>query len=180
MSRLIALCGNPGSGKSEAAKILTEEFGYAISDDGLPLREIAMDHLGLTYEQCFTQEGKLQKITLNDREWTCRQVLGEIGNAFEEKFGADIIPLMSYMGQNSSQKYVMASVRREQGRFWASKGALVIEISNYFADQSPYEFDRFNRAHVHRTIINDYKHGVDDPVLARAKLRQALIDTIGL
>jgi hypothetical protein len=180
MSRLIALCGRPGSGKSEVARILAEEFGYQIADDGLPLRKIAMDHLGLLPHQVFTQEGKLETVTLNGREWTCREILGEIGNAFEEKFGGDIIPLMTHMGQDSRQRYVMGSVRREQGRYWASKGALVVEVWNNFVEDSPFEFDRYNRAHVHQVIRNDFQKGVTDPVEALKTLRQGIVDVIGL
>lgn len=169
--RLIALCGRPGSGKTEVAKILRADYGYVISDDGLPLREIAMDHLGLTYNQCFTQEGKLEKLTLVGREWEARQVLGEIGNAFEEKFGADIIPYMSYRGQDPEQRYVMASARREQGAFWASKGALVIEVVNSYVPESKFGFDYYNPKNVHRQIHNPFDVSRHDPKLALENLR---------
>ena len=125
--RIIAFCGNPTSGKSIAAEIVSEIYGHSHLDDGLPLRKIAMAYLGLTEHQVFTQEGKLERVMLNGREWTVRQILGELGNVFEEKFGADIIPLMSLNTRAPDERLVCSAVRREQGRFWREQGALVLE-----------------------------------------------------
>lgn len=169
--RLIALCGNPGSGKSKVAEILQAEYGYEISDDGLPLRQMAMQYLGLTHDQCFTQAGKLEKLDLVGREWQARGVLGEIGNAFEEKFGGDVIPFMSYRIQDPAKSYVMGSVRREQGQFWASKGALVVEVINSYAGPSKFEFDKYNRQHVHRHLWNHFDSERHDPEISHENLR---------
>lgn len=158
MPRIIALCGNPGSGKSTAAELLQETYGYKIADDGLPLRRIAMEYFGLTEHQVFTQEGKLEQITLNGRTMTVREILGELGNAFEEKFGANIIPIMAHNIMQPDQNYVLGSVRRDQGHYWASMGGLVIEISNPDAGPSMYEFDRYSKSAVHHTILNDGLH----------------------
>src|SRR5687768_10641087 len=93
--RFIALCGNPLSGKSTAQRLLHNSLGYVPVDDGRPLRDIAVDYLGLTEAQVTTQAGKLETVSLNGRDWIVRDILGEIGNAFEEKFGGDVIPLMA-------------------------------------------------------------------------------------
>ncbi|GAA4525625.1 hypothetical protein GCM10023174_10530 [Chelativorans composti] len=153
--RIIAFCGNPTSGKSIAAEIVSEIYGHSHLDDGLPLRKIAMAYLGLTEHQVFTQEGKLERVMLNGREWTVRQILGELGNVFEEKFGADIIPLMSLNTRAPDERLVCSAVRREQGRFWREQGALVLEIINPLAGPSPYEFDYYNPAHCHAQVVND-------------------------
>lgn len=158
MPRIVALCGNPLSGKSTAAELLRDTYGYEIVDDGLPLRKIAMDYFGLTEAQVFTQEGKLEVVSLNGRDMTAREILGEIGNAFEEKFGADIIPLMAYNTMRPDQHYVLGSVRREQGHFWSDKGGVVIEIENPDAEVSRYEFDRYSKAAIHHTVLNDGLH----------------------
>ncbi len=155
LPRLIALCGNPKSGKSTAQSLLANMFNYMPVDDGKPLREIAQKYLGLTYNQVYTQDGKLETVRLNGRDWTCREVLGEIGNAFEEKFGGDIIPIMSFNLMEPGQRYVLGSVRREQGLYWARKGAMVIEMINPDAAPSPYEFDRYSTEPVYCQIIND-------------------------
>jgi hypothetical protein len=178
LPRLIALCGNPGSGKTTAAEILRDEYGYEIADDGLPLRQIAMKYMGLTEHQVFTQEGKLEKVELNGRTWTVREILGEIGNAFEEKFGGDIIPMMTHATLNPNKRYVMGSVRREQGFYWKREGALIIEVVNPAAPPSPYEFDRFNRAPVQTTIVNDFLSACPDLKTARRALTHRIIAMI--
>ncbi|MBA8881703.1 hypothetical protein [Phyllobacterium myrsinacearum] len=151
----IALCGHPTSGKTTAAEIIGEIYGHATADDGLPLRKIAIDYLGLTQHQVFTQEGKLENVVLNGREWQVREILGEIGNAFEEKFGGDIIPLMSHNARPKEATAVFGSVRREQGKYWRDQGALVLEIVNPLAGPSKFEFDTFNPVHAHAQILND-------------------------
>ena len=155
LPQIIALCGNPGSGKSTAADLLVEAYGYELVDDGLPLRKMAMDYMGLTENQVFTQDGKLEMVELNGRTWQVREILGEIGNAFEEKFGGDVIPLMSYLQMKPGQHYVLGSVRREQGHFWADKGGIVIEIDNPEAGSSKFEFDQYSSAAVQHTVLND-------------------------
>lgn len=155
LPRMIALCGNPLSGKSTAAELLSMNYGYVVADDGLPLRKIAMDYLGLTEHQVFTQEGKLEKVVLNGREWTAREILGEIGNAFEEKFGGDIIPMMTHHARPEGEYSVFGSVRREQGHYWREAGALIIEIVNPLAGPSSYEFDYYNADYCHAQVQND-------------------------
>lgn len=154
LPNIVAFCGKPGSGKSTAGELLVENLGYEQIDDGRPMREIAIKYLGLQHYQAYTQEGKLEEIEINNRLWTCREVLGEIGNAFEEKFGGDIIPLMSYCGMEPGKRYVITSCRREQGAFWASKGGMVIEIER--RDCGPgYEFDSYNEKLCHTSISNN-------------------------
>lgn len=152
--RLIALCGKPTSGKTTVAELLRDTLAYNIADDGLPLRHIAMQHLGLTHHQCFTQEGKLEAVALNGRQWTAREVLGEIGNAFEEKFGGDIIPMMTHRSLTKTGRYVMSSCRRDQCGYWRNQGALVLEILNDDVPESPYEFDRYDPGYAHAQIAN--------------------------
>lgn len=178
LPRIIALCGNPLSGKSTAAEIIHEMFGYRLADDGLALRRIAVDYFGLTERQVFTQEGKLEKVMLGGREWTVREILGEIGNALEDRFGADIIPIMAHCAQPKDAYCVFGSVRREQGRYWREQGALVIEIRNPLAGPSPYEFDRYNPEHVHVSVDNDGLALGMTPEQARIDLRNKLITAI--
>lgn len=153
--RLIALCGKPGAGKTTAAEILRDDYDYIIADDGLPLRQIAMKYLGLTHHQCFTQEGKLERVNLNGQMWQARGVLGEIGNAFEGKFGADVIPMMTHATLSPDLNYVMGSVRREQGFYWVRHGGICVEIDNPDVAPSPFEFDTYNKEAVTHVIRND-------------------------
>jgi dephospho-CoA kinase len=93
--RIIALCGNPEAGKSEVQKILVERYGAIAIDDGWPMRDFAIRHLGLSYEDVTTQDGKAKIIELYGRKFTVRQLLGEFGNKLEELFGDDVLALMS-------------------------------------------------------------------------------------
>jgi len=179
LPRIIALCGKPRAGKSTAADLLKEIYGYEIVDDGLPLRQIAMSSLGLSETQVFTQAGKLQKVNLVGRTWSVREILGEIGNAFEEKFGGDIIPFMSARLMSPSKRYVLTSVRREQGNFWKEQGALVIEIDNPDVPESEFEFDQYSRAAIDRIILNDgLANGLaeDDALLDLCKKLQFAVE----
>jgi hypothetical protein len=176
---LIALCGNPTSGKSTAAEIINELYGHELADDGLPLRKIAMDYLGLTAEQVFTQAGKLEFVEINGRKWQVREILGEIGNAFEEKFGGDVIPMMSHNARPKGSRAVFGSVRREQGRYWKERGALVLEIVNPLAGPSKFEFDTYNPAYADHRIMNDGLARGLSKEDARHDLAGKLIDVIG-
>lgn len=175
---IIALCGNPTSGKTTASEIISSIYGHTVADDGRPLRMIAIDYIGLSKHQVFSQEGKLEKVMLNGREWTVREILGEIGNAFEEKFGGDIIPIMSHNTCPKGERSVFGSVRREQGLYWRNQGALVLEIVNPLAGPSPYEFDTYNAAFCHYQILNDGLARGLTPVDARADLAEKLVQAI--
>jgi hypothetical protein len=155
LPRIIALCGHPTCGKTTAGELISSYYGHTIADDGRPLRLIAVNYFGLTHNQVFTQEGKLEKVMLNGREWTVREILGEIGNAFEEKFGGDIIPIMSHNSRSRDEYVVYGSVRREQGLYWRNQGALVLEIVNPLVGPSQYEFDTYNAAYAHARVLND-------------------------
>lgn len=178
LPQIIALCGNPTSGKSTAAEIINELYGHELADDGLPLRKMAMDYLGLTPEQVFTQAGKLEYVEINGRRWQVREILGEIGNAFEEKFGGEIIPMMSHNARPKGAYSVFGSVRREQGRYWREKGALVIEIVNPLAGPG-YEFDRYNNAYCHHAILNDGLARGLSPDIARLDLTAKIVELLG-
>ncbi len=179
MHKLIALCGKPGSGKTTVAEILVSEYGYDIKDDGLPMRQMAMDYLGLTEDQVFTQAGKAEVVMIGQKIMTVREVLGEIGNAFEEKFGEDVIPMMSHSTMISGLKYVMGSVRRNQGRYWKSIGALVIEVVNPLVTDPGYEFDRYNTIFVDRVLLNDGQRMGLEREESLARLRRSVAQVIG-
>jgi len=159
LPRYIAICGNPKSGKSEVQKILNRAYGVQPVDDGEPLREFAIRNLGLSYEDAYTQEGKLRSTTICGEEWQNRKVLGELGNALEKTFGKHIMPFMAVQATKRlghARAFSFGSVRRDQGLFYKQAGcALVLEVANPSAGPSNYEFDQFDRSAVDITIQND-------------------------
>lgn len=173
LPRFIALCGNPKSGKSLVQEILHKTYGVKPVDDGWPLREFAINNLGLDYEQVTTQEGKKEWITILGRTWQVREILGELGNRLEAMFGAHIMPFMAVAscGKRTGQHFSFGSVRRDQGLFYKSlDSALVIGIENPLAGPSPYEFDQFDRSTVDVWINNDALARGMSPELAREDL----------
>lgn len=162
LPHIIALCGWPKVGKSTVQKILADLYDVVPLDDGLPLREIAVQYLGLTHDQVTTQEGKAETIMINGTPWLVRDVLGQLGNALEEKFGGDVIPLMAVnrygldnpAGPNRHQSVSFASVRRQQGWFWRRRGALVIEVRRPGTEMGA-EFNQYDTAAAHIVIENN-------------------------
>jgi hypothetical protein len=156
LPRHFALCGNPKSGKSLVQEILWKKFGIRPIDDGEPLREFGITHLGLTTEQVYTQAGKLENATINGNTWPVRKILGELGNAFEGMFGKNIMPWMAVNKlRNDLGSFSYGSVRRDQGAFYKQRGGVVIEIINPLAGPSTYEFDQYDRGIVDYRINND-------------------------
>ncbi len=160
LPKIIALCGNPKSGKSLTGELLAAEFGYSIQDDGRFLRDIAIANFGLTEEDVTTQEGKAKKIVVNGAEMTVRELLGRLGDAFENEFGADVIPEIAVRRAQMTEngRYLFPSVRREQGAYYKALGGVVIEIDSP-APPSPFKFDSYNKDHVDHVINNPGPEG---------------------
>jgi hypothetical protein len=158
LPQLIALCGNPGSGKSEAQKFLNNAFGYQPVDDGEALRDFAISHFGLSIKDVYTQEGKDRYTEIANERWQNRNILGTLGKQLEEAFGEHIMPWMATRKLNPHKRYSFGSVRKTQGAFFKQLGGIVIEIQNPDAPASPYEFDRYDQTYVDATIINDGLH----------------------
>lgn len=152
--RLIALCGNPGSGKSTVQALL-RNIGYEPVDDGFAVRDIAMRHLGLSHDDVYTQEGKARSSEILGQTWQHRVILGEVANRLEEMFGDHIMPWIHTRQLDPAKCYSFGSVRRDQGLFYKRIGALVLGIRNPLAPPSPNEFDRFDETIIDRWIEND-------------------------
>jgi hypothetical protein len=154
--KYIGLVGNPKSGKTFVQRILQDKFGYIPIDDGFPLREFAVKNLGLTWNQVLTQEGKAEYVEILGRKWQVREILGELGNKYEEMFGEFILPHIA-MRRNTDEEYTsFGSVRKNQGKFIREHGGVIIHVNNILAKPSKYEFDRFNKNEVDYTLFNHY------------------------
>lgn len=151
---VIAVCGNPTAGKTEAQLILEQDFGVEIIDSGLVLREFAVHQLGLSWDDVLTQAGKLRKTTILGREWENREILGDFGKKLEEMFGPNILMWIA-LGKCKTDRSYSVCVRRDQGLFIKSMGGVVIGINNPLAPVSRHDFDAFNADAVDFWIDND-------------------------
>lgn len=164
--KLIALCGAPGAGKTEVQRYLVEHYGVRAVDDGHPLRDFAMRHLGLSKWHVTTQEGKASKAVLpGGKTMVVREALGELGNRLEELFGPDVVPDMAlaWAARDDDSwrrplhihaRYCFGSVRRSQGRVYKEAGATVVEIVRPGCE-CINDFDKYDKSFVDLTINND-------------------------
>jgi hypothetical protein len=152
----IGLCGNPKSGKSEVQKILEDSYGVRPIDDGWHLRRIAVDDLGLTWEQVSTQEGKASYVEILGKRWQVRDILGSLGKKLEDLMGEHIMPHMACQGLDLGDcSYSFGSVRKTQGAYYKARGGIILGIVNPLAGPSMYDFDWFDPALVDVWITND-------------------------
>lgn len=173
----IALCGKPKAGKSEVQNTLQLRYGAVSVDDGEPLRDFAMRHLGATYKDVYTQEGKATMVTLpGGKSMLWREFLGEFGNRIEDLLGPHAIPEMAIMKcKVPGQIYSFGSVRRDQGIVYRKYGGIVVMIDNKYIPESKFEFDSFDKSLVQFTIENHVRPEDRGPE-SLAALRKAIID----
>lgn len=159
MSKLIVLCGAPGSGKSEVQRILHQRFNVQPVDDGWPMRDFAVRHCGARLLDVETQAGKAQSYTFpGGNIMSMREFLGQMGNAIERILGDDAIPAMALEAlkreRGDFRGFSFGSVRRQQAALYKSKGATVYEVVRK-GTKVVNEFDRYDRKLVDETIINN-------------------------
>lgn len=180
----IGLCGHPKSGKTTAAEILQKTFGCQILDSGMPLREIAVRHLGLDWDQVMTQEGKASTVNILGKDWQVRKILGDLGQKLEDMFGEEIMPFMAHQSimdelcNGGDNTYIDPSCRKTQGHYWKRQGGLVIGINNPDAGPSIYAFDKFDESAVDYWILNDGLNRGLSPEDARKDLAAKLFDIV--
>jgi len=168
---MIALCGNPNSGKSTAQKIL-EACGISPIDDGRPLRDVCKIMYGLTEAQVTTQAGKAEYVTVCGETYQVRDLLGTAGKLFEERYSEQILPeaalriaeehWASLPAGHRQHGYSFGSVRKVQGLTYRkhSRG-VVMEIVRDGCAPSPYDFDQYDRSYVSLTVRNPLPFGVE-------------------
>lgn len=169
---IIALCGNPGAGKSEVQLILARLYAAQPVDDGRPMRDFAIRHLGAKEEDVYTQEGKKRLVRLpGGKLMLWREFLGEFGNHIEALLGPYAIPEMALLRIDQSKHHSFGSVRGAQGIVYQRAGGLVVGVESAWATPSAHEFDRFDRSRVQIWIESKTKD--------LAALEQQIIDKLG-
>lgn len=163
---LIAICGHPRSGKTEVQRLLQKLYGVEPIDDGWPLRDYAMRHMGASHFDVCTEPGKRSLAYMSGEpvvdartgeHLTWRRVLGLIGMQFEELFGGNHLPRCALLRVKSKPGavYSFASVRRDQPLFYKQHGALVVEVSRPDVGPTGNDFDVWNGSVTDFVINND-------------------------
>lgn len=155
----IALCGIPGSGKSEVQRILKEEFGTEPIDDGRSLRDCAKRCYGLSEWHVTTQEGKKSWVDVCGTHKQVRVLLGELGNFLEAAHGEGIQPTIAMRDAANvlAFSYSYGSVRKKQGWHYkrAVTGGIVVEIVRPGREETGNDFDLYDKNAVDVVIMND-------------------------
>lgn len=162
---LIAIVGQPGAGKSLVQGILAEEFGIAAVDDGNVLRQMAVMLFDLSEDDVLTSEGKKRTVRVNNEERTVRWILGELGNALEERFGRGVVAewairtaLEHWRRTDAAARprggYSFGSVRKMQPWTYLHHGGFVLEVVRHDIDRSPHAFDSYAKGAIDYTIVN--------------------------
>ena len=158
MRKLIAICGQPGHGKSTVQTILQECFGVLPFDDGLPIREEVLKRYPfLTWDDVTTIAGKNKVVQANGESFTVRQLLGNLGKEYEDSepgYWARIA-IERALVEDTIVPASFGSVRRTQPSIYREHGGLVVEVCDPRKGVSPNDFDQYDRSAVHLTILND-------------------------
>ena len=154
--KFVALCGSPTSGKTEIAEILRDKYGGVIVDDGYCLRQAVMALYGLSWSDVNTQQGKAGLVTVCGKEYTVRQLLGDLGKRQELEHGAQFMPerAIASIAHASDSFYIFPSCRMNQGLTYLNAGGIVVEVTRPGAVPY-YEFDKYDSSLVTFTIAND-------------------------
>lgn len=183
LPRFIGICGNPGAGKSTVQKILETDFGVHPIDDGEVLRHFAIENLGLSESDVYTQEGKKLYTEILGKNWQNREILGELGVQLEKMFGEHIMPYIACTRiKDIEGSFSFGSVRKTQGKYYRDRGGIVIEVINPLAGTSPYSFDKYDQSFITHHISNTGQRSFEDPARGLENLRQkvhALVEGLG-
>lgn len=163
LPKFIALCGNPGAGKSEVQKILQRLFAVQPVDDGWPLRAACMELYGLTRWHVTTQDGKQSKVMIAGKEEEVRILLGDLGKYLEKRHHLDIMAYLAVALVRSNARfdqypaYSFGSVRRQQAHVYNAQleGGITIEVRRPGCESSGNDFDTWDAAAVTHVIEND-------------------------
>lgn len=167
LPRYIALCGQPGHGKTTVQNLLFDRFEVEPIDDGQVLREATAALTGADLDDLQTQEGKTGLFTICGQELQRRDFLGWLGNCMEGRFGTGFMPEQAMRIAEEAAGEALAlyghrvvafsfgSVRKDQGRHYKARGGAVIEVVDPRKPTSPYDFDQYDRSLVDFTILND-------------------------
>lgn len=163
---LVALCARPKSGKSTIQKFLEEDFGILPIDDGEVLRRHVMELFDLSLEDVTTQQGKENHTLIQGVDWENRKVIGEYGAILEERFGELTVPnwalrqadkLWKEQQENkrNPRGFSFGSVRRNQGKAYNARGALVIEITRPGIAPTGNIWDEYEPGWITHRFAND-------------------------
>ena len=155
--KFIALCGAPETGKTTVADYMAARYGGRVIDDGKVLREACRALYGLSHEDVYTQAGKARIKSVGGREFSHRQLLGDLGNLLEGFYGQQFMPeraIESIAPSDTARFFLFPSCRKTQGITYRAQGGVVIELIR--PDHFPInDFDQYDRSLVSHVLSND-------------------------
>ena len=154
MKKIIALVGNPGSGKNEVANILCRVHGYKLIDDSYWLKSIASRKYNIPVDWFYDRRYKDEAIS-DLAGKSPRQLAGELGNEIESLIDPVVFAKLAYSEMPESGLYVVPSVRQTQPDFWKSVDATLIEVVRSEAIDPGNNFDWYNAERVDFRIHNE-------------------------
>lgn len=155
--QFIALCGAPETGKSTVADYMAARYSGRVVDDGKVLREACRALYGLSHEDVYTQEGKTRTKLVGGREFSHRQLLGDLGSLLEGFYGQQFMPeraIESILWPKTAPFFLFPSCRKTQGITYLERGGVVVELTRpgYVAVN---DFDKYDHSRVTFTLTND-------------------------
>lgn len=167
---IIAICGLPGSGKTTTQNLLEKHYGVIPIDDGKPMRDFCIQHLGMSHDDVYTAEGKEGTVEILGKTWQRRKILGEIGRCYEEMFGASILSYIATLGLNPRKSYSFGSVRMGQAAWYRDLGGLVLGVRSPGIKPTGNTWDTFDESLVHLWLENNALWAGDNAEDARSDL----------
>lgn len=155
--RHIAICGAPTAGKDAIAEILVRRYGHTHVDTARPLRDMTKVAYGLSEQDVATQEGKLKLRTVLGREYTHRQLQGDLGMAIEGFYGTQ---WMAERAIESAERtpgehaaFVYSGCRRDQGKSYLAAGGIVVQVIRPGVFPI-HEFDHYDLSLITHSVAN--------------------------
>lgn len=159
MGVVLGLCGEPGAGKTEVRKILSQKFNFSVINSKIAIYKMASELTGLDIDEFINPDTKnnyFNGIRL-------RTILAECGYVSESLFGRTYLIQQQLEANKVSKRlercdFVIDSLRMNQPTMLYAKGLIdgVLHIVNPAVKPSEQVYDEYDLTGVkHIVVMND-------------------------